>query len=163
TGAGGRGAASQPVEQLDAELVLEGADVLGDRGLRQEQRLTRAREAAQLGDLDEDLEPTQVHRRRRPARAGHDADRGWVTSGTGAAAAAAAAAARAHRRRDRASVGPEPEDGELPRDAITLAGGTCDGGRRDGEIPLEVRAAFPAPVLVDGHPSLSSALHVALH
>ena len=60
-GARRRGAATEPVEQLHAQLVLERADVLGDGRLREEERLGGAREAAELGDLDEDLEPAQVH------------------------------------------------------------------------------------------------------
>src|SRR6185503_18512236 len=73
---GRRGAAAEPIQQLHAELVLEAAHVLGDRRLGQEERLGGAREAAQLGDLHEDLEPTQVHdeptKREGPRRALRD-------------------------------------------------------------------------------------------
>src|SRR5205823_14381096 len=59
------GAAPEPVEQLHAQLVLERAHVLGDGGLREVERLGGAREAAELGDLGEDLEAAQVHQQRR--------------------------------------------------------------------------------------------------
>ena len=55
------GAAPEPVEQAHAELVLEGADVLGHRGLGEVQRLGGAGEGAELGDLGEDLELTEIH------------------------------------------------------------------------------------------------------
>src|SRR5439155_24431925 len=60
-GGRGRGAAAQPVQELDAQLVLEGADVLGDRRLREEECLGGAREASELRHLREDLEATEVH------------------------------------------------------------------------------------------------------
>ena len=61
TGARGRRAAPEAVEKLDAELVLEGANVLGDRGLGQEESFGGAREAPELGHLREDLEAAQIH------------------------------------------------------------------------------------------------------
>ena len=57
----GRRAAPEPIEQLHAQLVLERAHVLGHGGLGEVERLGGAREAAELGDLGEDLEPAQVH------------------------------------------------------------------------------------------------------
>src|SRR2546422_4377569 len=57
-----RGAAAEAVEERDAELVLEGADVLGDGRLRQREGVGRAREAPQLGHLREHLEAAQIHR-----------------------------------------------------------------------------------------------------
>src|SRR5438034_1252769 len=57
----GRGAPAEPVEELRAELVLECAHVLGDGRLREGEGLSGAGEAAELGDLHEDLETAQVH------------------------------------------------------------------------------------------------------
>src|SRR5207245_10720822 len=60
-GARGRGAPPEAVEKLYAELVLEGANVLGDRGLGQEEGFGGAREAPELGHLRKDLEAAQIH------------------------------------------------------------------------------------------------------
>ena len=55
------GAAPQPVEQAHAELVLEGADMLGHGGLGEMQRLGGAGKGGELGHLGEDLELAQIH------------------------------------------------------------------------------------------------------
>ena len=71
-GARGRGAAAEAIEELQAELVFERAHVLGHGGLRESKRLRGSREAAELGDLRENLETAQVHgisaAARRPRR-----------------------------------------------------------------------------------------------
>src|SRR5262249_29186492 len=59
--AGGGGAAPEPVEKLDPQLVLESADVLRDRRLRQEERLGGAREAPELGHLRKDFQAPKIH------------------------------------------------------------------------------------------------------
>ena len=65
--------AAEPVQEPQAQFVLERADVLGDRGLGEGQRLGGARKGPQLGDLREDFELSQIHggeyRRRGPSRA----------------------------------------------------------------------------------------------
>src|SRR5262245_61253643 len=58
----GSRAASQPVEQRNPDLELERADVLGDRGLGEEERFGRPGETTELGDLREHFEPTEIHR-----------------------------------------------------------------------------------------------------
>src|SRR5216117_2300873 len=58
---GRRGAAAEPVEERDAELVLEGADVFGDGRLRQREGVGGAGEAPQLGHLREHLEAAKIH------------------------------------------------------------------------------------------------------
>ena len=58
---GRRGAAPQAIQQLDPQVLLERANVLGDRRLCEEQCLGGAGEASQLGDLGEDLESAKVH------------------------------------------------------------------------------------------------------
>src|SRR5439155_20947752 len=58
------GAAAEPIQELDPEVVLEPADVLGHRRLSQVERFGGAREAPELGDLHEDLQPAQIHNRR---------------------------------------------------------------------------------------------------
>ena len=79
--------APEPVEQPHAELVLEGADMLGHRGLGEMQRLGGAGEGGELGDLGEDLELTQIHggrkyRRRAGACPAASAPRGLSRAGT---------------------------------------------------------------------------------
>src|SRR5882762_4955863 len=61
SGARGCGAAAEAVEELYAELVLERADVLGDRRLGEREGLGSAREARELGHLGEHLEAAEVH------------------------------------------------------------------------------------------------------
>jgi hypothetical protein len=61
---GGARRAAETVEQTNAQLVLERADVLRHRRLRQMERLGGAREGSQLGDPGEDLELPEVHGRR---------------------------------------------------------------------------------------------------
>src|SRR5262249_55526645 len=51
----------EPIEQAHAELLLEGADVLGDRRLSQPQRLGGLGEGLELGHLREDLELPQIN------------------------------------------------------------------------------------------------------
>lgn len=63
---GRRDAARVALEQLDAELFLERADVLAERGLGDAQRFGRLREAARLGDLDEVAELAEIHSGRAP-------------------------------------------------------------------------------------------------
>ena len=58
---GGHGAPAQTVEKLHAQILLEGAHVLGDGRLREEERFSSPRKTPQLGDLDEDLEPAEIH------------------------------------------------------------------------------------------------------
>ena len=55
--------APEAIEQPHAQLLLEGADVLRHRGLRQEERFRRLGERLELGNFDEDLELSQVHGR----------------------------------------------------------------------------------------------------
>ena len=58
---GRRRAAGTALEQLQAELALERGDLLGDRRLRQRQRLAGARERPLMGDLAERQEPPRIH------------------------------------------------------------------------------------------------------
>ena len=60
---GHRRAAGPAVEQPDAQLALERGDLLGDRGLRQGERLGRARERAAPGDLAEGEQAAGVDHR----------------------------------------------------------------------------------------------------
>ena len=56
-----RDASLGPVEQPDAELLLELADLLADRGLRHVQALRRAAEVQLLRDRDEVPQVTEFH------------------------------------------------------------------------------------------------------
>src|SRR5262249_11213365 len=60
---GGLRATAETIEQAHAQLLLERADVLGDRGLRQSQRLGGLRERLELSDLYENLELPEIHGR----------------------------------------------------------------------------------------------------
>jgi hypothetical protein len=61
-GLGGLRPAGAALEQPHAELALERADLLGDRGLRERQLLAGARERALARDLAERQQPPRVHR-----------------------------------------------------------------------------------------------------
>jgi hypothetical protein len=66
---GDRQAARMPLEQRDAEIGLQLLDGLGDRGLRDAERLRSAAHRALFGDGDEILELTQ--------REGHGGVMAW--------------------------------------------------------------------------------------
>ena len=53
--------ATETIEEPDAQLLLERANVLGDGGLGEPERLGRLREGLELGHLHENLELSQVH------------------------------------------------------------------------------------------------------
>lgn len=124
TGLGEHGSPPQAVEQPDAELVLQGADVLGDRRLGEVEGLGRARERPERGDPREDLELPQIHGLPRHVRRAAAADtRGPGTSPGpversitrsrrwGLVAAAATAAASAATGRGGAVRHPPGRDG----------------------------------------------------
>ena len=56
------GASAEAVEQRDAQLRFEGANVLGDRRLREEKRPGSARKGAVVGDRLEDAQSSQIHK-----------------------------------------------------------------------------------------------------
>src|SRR5437667_361328 len=136
-----RRAAAHTVEQRQADLLFQRADVLGNGGLGQEQRFGGAGEASELSDLGEDFEAAKIHGT-------------WVVEFgllvTGAAAAATAAACR-HGGRHETRAGLERDDRERALDVTALARGT--GHRRGAHLneTLEVLAAGPAAVLVNRH------------
>src|SRR5262249_22456238 len=133
-------ATAHAVEQWQTELLLQRAHVLGDSGLRQEQRLGGAGETSELSDLGENFEATKIHR----------------TSAVGsgllvAGAAATAAAAARHGGRHETRAGLEGDDGERALDvaALTARTGHCGGAR--GNEALKVFTAGFAAVLVNRH------------
>src|SRR5262249_24944217 len=150
-GGGGRGAAAEAVEQLYAELVLERAHVLGDGRLREKKRLGGTREAAELGDFGEDLEPAQVHQQRRalagPSRGGET----LTPRSVAAAAATTTASAAGGRCGHEAAVALETEDRQLAGDVPALARRAGDLGRGPVDVLLEVVPAAAAAIFLDRH------------
>jgi hypothetical protein len=158
---------AEPVEQPHTQLLLERADVLGNRRLGEEQRQRSLREGLELCHLDEDFELPQIHGakyrrgtarclpggRERTSKNARDvrADaRGSVT----AAAAPAAAAASGHApTRECAARAPQTEAGQATGDTRALAARARDCCLRARHILLEFPLALIAAVLVDRHDS----------
>jgi hypothetical protein len=62
-------AAAGAMKDLDAELLLEAADLLGDGGLAEIQLLTGLGQRAVLGDGNDGAQVTKLHASMVPARA----------------------------------------------------------------------------------------------
>src|SRR5215831_623565 len=85
-----------------------------------------------------------------------------ATRSVAAASTPAASTARGHGGCHH-TVGLHPEDRQLAHHVGAGAVGAGHGGRRAGDVPLEVVLAGATAIFVDGHRLLATSLHVALH